>query len=421
MGDRHPAVIVENVTKRFVLSSSRPQDLRERFGARGATRSAPHSFLALDNIGFTIAPGESVGIVGHNGSGKSTLLKLLTGIMKPTTGRVTVHGRLGALIEVGAGFHPDLTGRENIFLNGAILGVSRRELTERFDDIVAFAGLERFIDTPVKRYSSGMYMRLGFAIVAHMDPEVLLIDEVLAVGDQQFQNRCLSFLRDFVRRGGTAIFVSHSMPQVERLCERCIWLDHGVARYDGETVGAIQQYLAMVTEREAEEHRRRYPDEVEPIVSEPVAPVSSASGPLASRQLLSVTLRDPDGLPTCEPMAGQPLSIEIAYSLSHPLREPIFDVEIFRLDGARVIATSSADHARTLAGLPSEGALTIAVPFFNLDEGVYRLALRLRSTDESEAGETLDDALQFTVARGRFVPGCAFLPVVWPSPEASHE
>ena len=217
MSDADAIIQVTDVWKRFTIRTGQVGDLRERFNALRAPKkeAIPESiFWALKDVSFSVGPGQSLGIVGHNGSGKSTLLKLLTGILKPTQGEVKMKGRVGALIEVGAGFHPDLSGRENIFLNGSILGLSRREIERKFDDIVAFAGLEKFVDTPVKRYSSGMYMRLGFAVAAHTDPDILLIDEVLAVGDTFFQRKCLRHLENFVKKGGAVVFVSHAMTQV---------------------------------------------------------------------------------------------------------------------------------------------------------------------------------------------------------------
>ncbi|MCD4654137.1 ABC transporter ATP-binding protein, partial [bacterium] len=190
-------------------------------------RQPNESFWALKDVSFNVRPGETFGIVGENGSGKSTLLKLITGIMNPDSGSIKVNGRISALLEVGAGFHPDLTGTENIFLNGSILGLTRADIRSRFNEIVRFSELEDFIDTPIKHYSTGMYMRLGFSIAINADPDVLVIDEVLAVGDQAFQNKCLNRIRDFKRKGKTIIFVSHDLGVTNQLCSRAIWLDSG--------------------------------------------------------------------------------------------------------------------------------------------------------------------------------------------------
>ena len=206
-------------------------------------REASQAFWALRDVSFEIGQGEAVALIGGNGAGKSTLLKLLSRVTAPTTGRVEMYGRLGSLLEVGTGFHPDLTGRENVFLNGAILGMRRTEIAARFDDIVAFAEVERFIDTPVKRYSSGMYLRLAFAVAAHLEPEVLLVDEVLAVGDAAFQRKCLGKMGDVASQGRTVLFVSHNMAAVQRLCSRTLWLKSGEVVEDGPTGSVVSHYL----------------------------------------------------------------------------------------------------------------------------------------------------------------------------------
>jgi lipopolysaccharide transport system ATP-binding protein len=215
-----------------------------RVARRGARRAnaADETIWALKDVSFEVRHGDILGIVGRNGSGKSTLLKILSRITEPTAGYVDVVGRVGSLLEVGTGFHPELTGRENVFVNGAILGMRRREIEAKFDEIVAFAGVERFIDTPVKHYSSGMQMRLAFAVAAHLQPNILLVDEVLAVGDAEFQRRCLGKMHDVSREGRTIILVSHQMNQIRRLCRTAIWLDAGSIQYAGEVADTIRQY-----------------------------------------------------------------------------------------------------------------------------------------------------------------------------------
>ncbi|MCZ6785782.1 MAG: ABC transporter ATP-binding protein, partial [Planctomycetota bacterium] len=214
---------------------------------RRALRSdelADREFWALRDLSFSVERGEALGIIGHNGAGKSTLLKLMSGIMEPTRGSLDVSGRLSALIEVGAGFHPDLTGRENVYLNGTILGMRRAEIRRKFDQIVAFSGLEEFIDTPVKRYSSGMRVRLAFAVAAHLEPEILLVDEVLAVGDVAFQNKCLGKMDEASRSSRTILFVSHNMGMMTRLCTRAIWIDGGQIRLSGSPTEVVAEYLS---------------------------------------------------------------------------------------------------------------------------------------------------------------------------------
>ena len=209
----------------------------------GGTDRAQERFWALDDISFQIGHGELIGVIGRNGAGKSTLLKILSRITEPTRGRATIRGRIASLLEVGTGFHPELTGRENVFLNGAILGMSRREVTRKFDEIVAFAEIERFLDTPVKRYSSGMYVRLAFAVAAHLEPEILLVDEVLAVGDARFQKKCVSKMGDVAGQGRTVLFVSHNMAAIRQLCQRRLWFEHGRLKGEGDAAEVIASYL----------------------------------------------------------------------------------------------------------------------------------------------------------------------------------
>ncbi len=238
------AIQFEGVSKRFQLREG--TTLREFLPAIFKGQGWSEPFHALKDVTFSIARGETVGMIGRNGSGKSTILKLIAGVMAPTTGDVQIHGRVSPLIELGAGFHPDLTGGENIILNGSILGMSGKEVRERFDDIIAFAELRDFIDTPVKRYSSGMYMRLGFSVAVHSDRGVLLVDEVLAVGDAAFQEKCLAKMHEFQSQGVTIVVVSHSMELVEKFCERAMLIDGGHLVDEGAPQVVIPRYLEMV-------------------------------------------------------------------------------------------------------------------------------------------------------------------------------
>ncbi len=244
-----PAIRVSGLGKRYRIGERvRYKSLRETISNavtrtfRGGRR-AEETIWALKDVSFEVAPGEVVGVIGRNGAGKSTLLKILSRITEPTEGRVELHGRVGSLLEVGTGFHLELTGRENIYLNGAILGMKRAEIDRKFDEIIAFAEIERFLDTPVKHYSTGMYLRLAFAVAAHLEPEILLVDEVLAVGDSDFQKKCLGKMGDVARGGRTVIFVSHNMAAVENLCDRALVLSQGGLMFEGDKSDAITQYL----------------------------------------------------------------------------------------------------------------------------------------------------------------------------------
>ena len=260
-----PIVRIEGLSKQYQLGSreSAYDTLREsvveamrapfkRLPGRNGTRNR-ETIWALKNLNFEVAPGEALGIIGRNGGGKSTLLKVLSRITQPTTGRVELFGRVASLLEVGTGFHPELTGRDNIYLNGAILGMKRAEIERKFDQIIEFAELEKFLDTPVKRYSSGMYMRLAFAVASHLEPEILIVDEVLAVGDAQFQKKCLGKMSNVATQGRTVLFVSHNMIAVQSLCQRAVWLDQGEMVSEGPANSVISDYLTSGIKRQLEE------------------------------------------------------------------------------------------------------------------------------------------------------------------------
>src|SRR5437870_2431352 len=242
---------VENLGKQYRIPREVPYDtirealmrtIRAPFQRKNG-KSGGDTFWALRDVAFEAFLGDVIGIIGRNGAGKSTLLKILSRITEPTAGRVELYGRVGSLLEVGTGFHPELTGRENIYLNGAILGMKREEIARKFDEIVAFAGIEKFLDTAVKHFSTGMYMRLAFAVAAHLEPEILVVDEVLAVGDAEFQKKCLKKMEETGRSGRTVLFVSHNMPSITRLCRRCVLLDEGVVRRDGPSAEVAADYL----------------------------------------------------------------------------------------------------------------------------------------------------------------------------------
>ena len=243
IGERESYKALRDVITDAFASPFRRLRSARRHSSDGSAGSKMPNFWALKDVSFEIKRGEVFGIIGRNGAGKSTLLKILSRITEPTHGHADVWGRVGSLLEVGTGFHPELTGRDNIFLNGAILGMKKAEIARKFDEIVAFAEVEKFIDTPVKRYSSGMYVRLAFAVAAHLEPEILLVDEVLAVGDTQFQSKCLGKMQDVRRSGRTVLFVSHSMPSIRRLCTRGLLLSNGLVEFDGPVENAIEHYL----------------------------------------------------------------------------------------------------------------------------------------------------------------------------------
>ncbi|EYD75960.1 Teichoic acid export ATP-binding protein TagH [Rubellimicrobium mesophilum DSM 19309] len=245
---KHLAIRAEHLAKSYMVGRERNSfpTLREGLASFRSRRRTVSTFWALRDVSFDVQPGEVLGIIGANGAGKSTLLKILSRIVEPTSGRIIARGRVGALLEVGTGFHPELTGRENVFLNGAILGMSRRETAARFEQIVEFSGIEPFIDTPVKRYSSGMYLRLGFAVAAHIDPDILIVDEVLGVGDAAFQAKCLGRIGELVGEGRTVLIVSHQLAAIQKLCSRAILIREGVVAMDGTPTTVIGEHLRML-------------------------------------------------------------------------------------------------------------------------------------------------------------------------------
>jgi lipopolysaccharide transport system ATP-binding protein len=310
----------------------------------GPSSPASDYFWALEGVSFDIREGAVVGIIGRNGSGKSTLLKILSRITEPTAGRAEVRGRVGSLLEVGTGFHPELTGRENVYVNGAILGMRRREIARKFDEIVAFADVARFIDTPVKHYSSGMQMRLAFAVAAHLEPTILLVDEVLAVGDAEFQRRCLGKMEDVSREGRTVVLVSHQMGQIRRLCESVMWLDKGQLRQHGDPATTIREYEAATLRREE----------------------GLGFGQCFNGWTLT------DGTHSLED-TGQPFTIQIDASLAQPVANGHLGISV--LDGDDEVVVGWAFEPVALRA--GRHVLEVSVPQLPVRPGTYRLSLAL--------------------------------------------
>jgi ABC-type polysaccharide/polyol phosphate transport system ATPase subunit len=381
-GPGETAIALRDVSKRFRLYRGRQvstvKDLFVRLfvGQRGPGLFSGEELWALRDVTLEIRRGRMVGIIGSNGSGKSTLLKLLGGILKPTAGEIAVHGRVSALIELGAGFHPEFTGRENIYINGVLLGLSRAEIRARFDEIVAFAGLETFIDSPVKTYSSGMYMRLGFAIAVTVDPDVLLIDEVLAVGDEAFQHRCVGKIQEFKARGKTIILVSHDLGSIERLCDEAIWLDGGRLRAQGETRQVVGRYLDHVAREEARALG------VEHAEAETLAR-SGTGARWGSRELelTRVHLADRDDRERYLFETGEPCTVHLTFRAHRPVEDPVFGVGIFRKDGVCCYGTNTALEGLAFGKLDGEGGVTMAIERLDLIEGEYFLDVAAHARD----------------------------------------
>ena len=376
------AVCFERVSKRFILQHERDRSFQElTVNLFRRLRRRREDFWALREVSFAVEPGETLGIIGENGSGKSTTLKLISRILEPTSGRITVNGRVSALLELGAGFHPDLTGRENIYLNASLLGFSRREIRRKTESIIAFAELERFIDIPVRHYSSGMFMRLGFAIAIHVDPDILLTDEVLAVGDESFQRKCLEKIAELQRSGKTILFVSHDMNAVRSLCSRVLWLHQGRVQDLGDPNRVVDAYLLFIHEREAaflEERQRRLqeaaPQETAGPPSEPeaVQPLQNrwGSGEISFQQ---VRFLDAEGNDCFLHRSGAPAVIEMAYTVARPQPDPVFGIAIYRQDGLWVYGTNTAIDGLTLEAPQGKGVIRFHMPALHLLEGQYWL------------------------------------------------
>jgi ABC-type polysaccharide/polyol phosphate transport system ATPase subunit len=376
---RPGTIEVERVARRFRVYPRESRTLKDVVLSRG--RVKPTDVWALRDVSLSAEPGSALGLIGRNGSGKTTLLRLISGIIGPTSGRVAVGGRVGTLLELGAGFHPDFTGRENVFLNGSILGLKRAKVREHLDEIVAFAGLERFIDLPVRTYSSGMYMRLGFAIAAHLEADVLLLDEVFAVGDEAFQRKCFGKIFEFKRRGGTIVFVSHDASAVERLCERAILLREGRVAFDGSTHDAVAEYHRQLADE-------RDPDERAAGLSE----WGSGEARIASARLLGE-----DGEERVQFAAGDPMTLVVEIAAERPVPAPQLTYEL-RDEGGILLAGGLEDTAELgwEDGTPAL-ALRFDIDHLPLADGRFRLRLGLVDRPGEHLYHQLDEAASFVV------------------------
>jgi ABC-type polysaccharide/polyol phosphate transport system ATPase subunit len=325
-----------------------------------ASLTRKEDFWALKDVSFDVPRGQALGIIGHNGAGKSTILKLLSRITTPSVGEIMINGRLSALIEVGSGFHPELTGRENIYLNGSILGMMRREITKKLDSIVTFAELRQFIDTPVKRYSSGMYVRLGFSIAAHLNPDILLLDEVLAVGDAAFQQKCIERITELKQGGKTIVFISHDLRAVQKLCDRVILLNRGQVEADGDPSETIALYQDM---------SQQFGAGVGSHVQEP------------SREAVvtSLTFYDEEGNECLSFETGKPMKAVLNYQVHQPLTDVIFEVQFYSQEGRLTTFFSSETTGAQIDLEPGEGSIAFDCASVGLGPGVYFVDTGIRN------------------------------------------
>jgi ABC-type polysaccharide/polyol phosphate transport system ATPase subunit len=372
------AVEIVDVSKRFRLYHEKNQYLKSTL--LSGRRSRFEDFWALDDISFEIPRGSTFGIIGANGSGKSTLLKCLTGILTPDKGKIHTVGRIAALLELGAGFHPDLTGRENVFLNAAILGMTKNEIISKFDSIVDFAGLANFLDTPVKNYSSGMVVRLGFAIAINVEPDILIIDEVLAVGDESFQQRCYEKIETFRQSGRTIIFVSHALTQVTQLCETACWIEGGKIRRLGPAYSVVSDYTG-------ESHNA----------------IDHAADEIGERwgtgevQIKNVELQDHLGNPSRVFRSGQSMRIKIDTSTTNDIYDAVCGVRITHLHGFNVWGSNTKRRGEKLPTLRGQNSIEITIDELPILEGTYDLTVAVSDMSETHAYDHWEKKIRFEV------------------------
>ena len=403
-----PAIELVNVSKIYRRYGGRQvSTLKSALLQRSIVRDLQPSetFPALTDLSFTVPKGSTYGVIGRNGSGKSTALKLVAGITKPTSGTVSVRGRISALIELGAGFHPEISGRENVFINGIMLGLTKREVQERFDEIVDFAELREFIDAPVKTYSSGMYMRLGFAVAIHVNPDVLLVDEVLAVGDEGFTHKCLDKFAEFKRSNKTILLVTHSLNLVERFCDEALWLDAGRGMRRGDPKRVVGAYLTKVEEGEeqllAETTAKAVEDasrpghgegqdaqgRQDPTAEQPVDPASTMSQAVEGRwgsrevEITDVAFLDHESHPSFVFHSGDPMSIRLKVRAAQPTADFVFGIGLFNADGVCCYGTNTYLEEMNPAQLTGEVEATFVIDSLDLVEGTYILDVAVHKRD----------------------------------------
>ena len=381
-----PAISVDRISKRFRLFHERPTSVKERL--LRLHRSRAEDFWALREIDFEVPEGQTWGLIGANGSGKSTLLKVIGGILRPTDGRVVTRGRIAALLELGAGFHPELTGRENVYLNASILGLSRKETDRYFDDIVSFAELEDFIDSQVKYYSSGMFVRLGFAVAVHVHPDILLIDEVLAVGDEAFQRKCIRRVRDLQSRGRTIVFVTHAVQQVHQICDGAVMLDRGRVRALGDVSSVIKEYRLLMLSRHVGFARRDLTGDADIAV---------------------VEMLDGQARPSSVVPPGGQFQVQVDIRANRPVDDPVVSMVINDANGDFVWRTGTGDLQ--LGVLEGKLRVTFDMKALPLAEGRYTLTLGVHDRSERIVHDWQDQRYSFDVSAGLEDEIRLFIPV----------
>jgi ABC-type polysaccharide/polyol phosphate transport system ATPase subunit len=381
-----PAVEVDGVSKRYRLYKERNQSLKAALMRGG--RAKYDEYWALRDVSFEIPEGSTFALIGENGSGKSTLLKCIARILSPEKGDIRTNGSVAALLELGSGFHPELSGRENVFLNGSILGMTKRELERKFDEIVDFAGIEPFIDQPVKNYSSGMYMRLGFSVAINVDPDILLVDEVLAVGDAAFQDKCMEKFVQFREDGKTVVIVSHAMGSMRTLCDRAAWLDHGSLVEIGRADSIVDRYVDKGHEKE--------------VVVTPSGGTAHAETRIGSGEvrLTDVAVLDEQGRPATRFHTGDSVTIRMSYECAERVERPAFALSIDTVDGMRIWAHHTRDGGPDFAAIEGTGHVDLVVPNLVLQPYTFDLNARILDHTLTHTYDFLRHCYRFVVETG---------------------
>lgn len=405
-----PVIEFHDVSKRYLIGSG-GHSLRNALSALprrllGQPPPPAPELWALRDVSFDIPQGQSVGFLGHNGAGKTTVLKLLSGITRPSSGSICVRGRVGTLIELGAGFHPEMTGRENVYLNGAILGMTRREVAQRFDSIIAFAEIDQFLDTPVKRYSSGMYVRLAFAVAAHIDPAVLLVDEVLAVGDIGFRARCYRRMAELRKNGTTVVLVSHDVYAIRDTCDRALLLWQGRLLEDGQPDQVISAYLARMQSMQTEPTAHLADEAAETGGTAFIRPHSTKV------TIEQVVFRDGDGRTVDRITSGCPLQVEVRYHAHKRVETPIFRIDFYR-QGSLFAGTSTQYDRMKLEALNGAGLVRLTIHSLYLPPGVYSVSVVIAETYEYNLLDVHHQAYPLQVLRAPDSRGDVNLPHTW--------
>lgn len=413
--DKNNAIEVRNLTKRFKVYYDKGNSFKERLLFK--ERNAHENRWVINNISFDVKKGEAIGLVGHNGCGKSTTLKLLSKIIYPDSGTIEMAGRVSSLIELGAGFHKDMTGRENIYTNAAIFGLTRKEIEQRLDDIIAFSELEDFIDNPVRTYSSGMYMRLAFSVAINVDADILLIDEILAVGDAGFQTKCFNKLKEIKSNGTTIVIVSHSLGQIEQICERSIWIHEGKIESEGKPRDVHPQYLdymaqqrSIIAEKEAKRQKEKEAKEHPEVVKEDAIPEQQDEEKAGEAQkkkiktrwgngdckVTEVRMLDSRDVVNTSFNTGEKITIEVDYQVIKKVSDGVFGIGIFRSDGVHVYGTNTRIDNLEVFDIDQDGTYRITLENLELLSGSYVLDVSIEC-DQGIPVDFYKNALKFDV------------------------